>query len=332
MGISKPLPGGGPQGTILGLFLFLILVNAAGFEDVPINTGEVITKVNNKRKAIKYTHAKYVDDLTIAEAINIKSQIKFSDNPNQELPIPYHLRTGHVLPHDDSLVCKELTNILSYSDEHEMQVNTKKTKVMLFNQSRTVDIQPEIILNNVEIEMREEMKLLGVVLTSNLKWKRNTEYITQRGYSRLWILKRLKKLGCPIEVLVDSYIKQVRCILETACPVWHSALTQADSRAVERVQKSAIAIILGEHYTSYESALDNLELSTLDERRDTLCPNFALKSASHPIHNQWFNSKGDAPETRNQDVFQPVWTATKRYKKSPIPHMTQLLNEHYKKK
>ena len=95
----------------------------------------------------------YVDNLTIAEAINIKSQIKLSDN--QVLPIPYHLMTGHVLPHDDSLVCKELTNILSYSDEHEMQVITKKTKVMLFNQSRTVDIQPEIILNTVEIEMRE---------------------------------------------------------------------------------------------------------------------------------------------------------------------------------
>ena len=128
------------------------------------------------------------------------------------------------------------------------------------------------------------MKLLGVVITSNLKWKRNTEYITERGYSRLWFLKRLKKLGCPIEVLVDSYIKQVRCILEMACPVWHSALTQADSRAVERVQKSAI--ILGDDYNSYDSALDNLDLSTLDERRHTICLNFALKSASHPIHNQ----------------------------------------------
>ena len=31
----KTLPGGGPQGTILGLFLFLILINAAGFSDNP---------------------------------------------------------------------------------------------------------------------------------------------------------------------------------------------------------------------------------------------------------------------------------------------------------
>ena len=31
----KRLPGGGPQGTILGLFLFLILINAAGFKENP---------------------------------------------------------------------------------------------------------------------------------------------------------------------------------------------------------------------------------------------------------------------------------------------------------
>ena len=29
----KPLPGGSPQGTRLGLFLFLVLINAAGFQD-----------------------------------------------------------------------------------------------------------------------------------------------------------------------------------------------------------------------------------------------------------------------------------------------------------
>jgi hypothetical protein len=29
----KQLPGGGPQGALLGLFLFLILINGVGFND-----------------------------------------------------------------------------------------------------------------------------------------------------------------------------------------------------------------------------------------------------------------------------------------------------------
>ena len=37
------LPGGGPQGTLLGLFLFLVLVNDVGFEGQQNNVGELIT-------------------------------------------------------------------------------------------------------------------------------------------------------------------------------------------------------------------------------------------------------------------------------------------------
>ena len=164
------------------------------------------------------------------------------------------------------------------------------------------------LITNEEIEMLEEMKLLGVIITSNLKWRSNTKYITERGYSRLWILKRLKRLGCPIEDLLDTYMKQVRCLLEMACPVWHPALTVADSKAIERVQKSALSIILGDEYISYDSALDDLNLETLVARRDSLCLKFAMKSAAHPTHSQWFKSTGDAPDTRNRNLYQPVWT------------------------
>ena len=38
-----PLPGGGPQGSLLGLFLFLILINYIGYEGQLNNAGELIT-------------------------------------------------------------------------------------------------------------------------------------------------------------------------------------------------------------------------------------------------------------------------------------------------
>ena len=45
----KLLPGGGPQGTRLGLFLFLILINCAGYDVLARNTGELITSKKNRR-------------------------------------------------------------------------------------------------------------------------------------------------------------------------------------------------------------------------------------------------------------------------------------------
>ena len=75
---SKPLPGGGPQGTLLGLLLFLNLINDCGFEKNETKIGETITK--------------YVDDLTILEAINLKEALV--RNPIRPLPYKYHARLG----------------------------------------------------------------------------------------------------------------------------------------------------------------------------------------------------------------------------------------------
>ena len=63
------------------------------------------------------------------------------------------------------------------------------------------------------LEVVEEFKLLGV---SNLKWHSNTNYMCQKGYARLWMLRRLKGLGASTEEMLDVYEKQIRCVLELA--------------------------------------------------------------------------------------------------------------------
>jgi hypothetical protein len=77
----KLLPGGGPQGTRLGLFLFLILINAAGYEHLMESVGQHITKKKNKRTKISNIHLKFVDDMTLGEALNLRECLV----PNPEL-------------------------------------------------------------------------------------------------------------------------------------------------------------------------------------------------------------------------------------------------------
>ena len=67
----KSLPGGGPQGTLLGLLLFIVLINNIGFENQVNNVGELIT-CRRKLSLLNEIHLKYVDDLTLGEAINLK--------------------------------------------------------------------------------------------------------------------------------------------------------------------------------------------------------------------------------------------------------------------
>ena len=56
--------------------------------------------------------------------------------------------------------------------------------------------------------------------------------------------------------------------------VWHSSLTNKNRYDLERVQKSAVKCILGNGYTSYEEALGQLGLETLENRRDQMCLKF----------------------------------------------------------
>ena len=70
----KMLPGGGPQGALLGLLLFLVLVNDVGFGSQSNDNGEIIT-CKRRVKKLNELHLKYVDDLALAEAIEMKTQL-----------------------------------------------------------------------------------------------------------------------------------------------------------------------------------------------------------------------------------------------------------------
>ena len=87
---------------------------------------------------------------------------------------------------------------------------------MLFNTGKNMDFMPTFELENNEIEVVEEMKMLGLIIRTDMKWSSNSEHIVLKAYTRLWILRRLKTLGASSLDLLDVYIKQVRSILELA--------------------------------------------------------------------------------------------------------------------
>ena len=53
---TKNMPGGGLQGTIPGLFLFLVMINHTGFPKENREMGVRITRDVNKRKEIENKH------------------------------------------------------------------------------------------------------------------------------------------------------------------------------------------------------------------------------------------------------------------------------------
>ena len=69
-----------------------------------------------------------------------------------------------------------------------MKLNTKKTKLILFNPGWARDFIPEFSVDGSEIEVVEEIKFLGVVLSNDLSWSANIDYMTKRCNKKLWIM------------------------------------------------------------------------------------------------------------------------------------------------
>ena len=116
--------------------------------------------------------------------------------------------------------------------------------------------------------------------------------------------------------------------MEQSSVVWHSSLTQENKSDLERVQKSAVKIILGDSYRGYKNALNVLNLQSLDERREELCLKFAKKCTRHPKLKGMFpkNIKEHTMSLRTSEKYKVEKTSTERYKNSPVVYMQRLLN------
>ena len=214
-----------------------------------------------------------------------------------------------------------------------MKLNERKTKNMVFNFTKKYQFSTNLKLNGEIIEVPQETKLLGTIITNDLKWDRNTHELVKKAYKRMQLLYTAVQYTTSINDLRTIYITFIRSILEHSSVVWHSSLTVKNIRDLERIQKMAVRIIMGRNFESYEKGRKILNLETLKERREKLCIKFAQKCTENEKLKNWFPlRKVKGMKTRKQEKFKIFKASSKRYKNSAIPFMRRLLNKDNLKK
>ena len=143
------------------------------------------------------------------------------------------------------------------------------------------------------------------------------------------LLRKVASFGASEEELKIVYFSYVRSQLEQSSSVWHSSLTDDNKKEIERVQKTAIKIILKNNFTSYKKSLLKLNIDDLPTRRKQLCTDFAIKCTKHEKFTHMFPKfkKLHAMLTRKSEKFKVQFANTERLKRSPIIYMQKLLND-----
>lgn len=143
---------------------------------------------------------------------------------------------------------KELEKIKLWFDTNKLSLNLKKTKLMMFGNGRN-NLQIEIMLDGVNIEKVNEIKILGVIIDNKANWKPHISHVRSKVSRSIAIIGRAR------QVLNPKSLRMLYCSLVlpyfTYCvEMWGNNYTTTVQPLVI-LQKRALRIIHGASYREH---------------------------------------------------------------------------------
>ena len=140
---------------------------------------------------------------------------------NTKLQIPNDINESNLfIPKENLKTQTILDQNKKWTTNQKMELNEQKTKNMLFNFTKTRQFSTRITLKNKVTETVKETKLLGTIITDNLKWSKNTKSLVKQAYGRMKLFRKVSEFTNRNDRL-HIYKMFVRSVLEKSCVVWH---------------------------------------------------------------------------------------------------------------
>jgi len=143
----------------------------------------------------------------------------------------------------------------------------------------------------------EDMNDLGVIVSSDLKWKHHCNKIIAKAKQRMWLIIRTLGFDAPAKAKKMAYVSMVRSILEYGSVLWNPS-DKDTIESLERVQRKATNYITNNPYRTqpgyitYEERLQQCNLMPLSYRREMIDIIFFCRSYNNDLAfdvKKWIN-------------------------------------------
>ena len=143
----------------------------------------------------------------ILEIVNLLTVGITSFNIKMQIPtdIPDH---NQYIPAQNLESQKWLDTINEWTKNQQMLINGKMTKCLIFNFTQNYQFTTRLMLNDEIVEVLDRTRLLGTIITSDLKWDDNTANIVKKANARMQMLRKASSL-ISLKIVVNSYIESV---------------------------------------------------------------------------------------------------------------------------
>ncbi|MCP5014880.1 MAG: hypothetical protein GY938_06290, partial [Ketobacter sp.] len=222
-----------------------------------------------------------------------------------------------------------LDTLQTWTVDNNVTINHTKSVVMHFNTAKKQVQPPSVSIGPHPLHVVQSVKLLGITLDDKLNWKKHVSTTVKAASYRLYMLRRLRTLGTPTTELRSIYNTFILPKLMYASPAWSSSINVTQKRQLERVQKRACRIILGQSYLNYENALTTLNLPNLTVLHLDALKRFGMNLLSNPRHQNLLPARlsPSTRTTRHHNTLEPIKAPrTDRYKNSAIPTIVSIIN------
>ena len=81
-------------------------------------------------------------------------------------------------------------------------------------------------MNGSILDQVQSTRLLGVIISDDLSWQKNTQDICKRANKRMIILRKLREFGISTKDMLTIYVLYIRGTLEQSSVVWSTSLTR----------------------------------------------------------------------------------------------------------
>ena len=124
-----------------------------------------------------------------------------------------------------SVLQAQISECSSWVAKNNMKLNPTKTKeIRVCFSNYDTGALPPLTIDSCIISVVSHAKLLGIIISEDLKWVLHADFSCEKAAKRLYALRLLKRSSIPSSKLVRVFNTCIQPILEYSCEVWHHSI------------------------------------------------------------------------------------------------------------